>query len=128
MATKAKKKILVIDDENFVRKVFSGVLAKEGFDVATAQNGKAGIDKAKEFKPDLIILDILMPVMNGIEFLKEKKKQESIKAIPVIVLSAYSGPQYVKQVMDLGAKEYLGKTDNDLNKIASKVKKLLNIQ
>jgi DNA-binding response OmpR family regulator len=82
------KKILLIDDEPNILKVLKSRLEAEKFVVITASDGKEGLDKAKSEKPDLIILDIIMPNKDGYTFIKEMQTDESIRRLPVIVTSA----------------------------------------
>ncbi|MDP8258578.1 MAG: response regulator [Candidatus Aadella gelida] len=83
------KKILIIDDEPHIIKMVKSRLEANGYEVVTAFNGKEGLDKMHQENPDLIIVDILMPIMDGYTFVRELKKEE--KEIPVIVLTANTG-------------------------------------
>jgi CheY-like chemotaxis protein len=82
------KKVLVVDDDVDIRKVVSKLVEKSGYEAMEAKNGVEGMGKVREDKPDLIILDILMPKESGIRMYRELKIEESLKDIPVIVLSA----------------------------------------
>lgn len=82
------KKVLTVDDDVDIRKVVSKLVEKSGYEVMEAKNGVEGMGKVREDKPDLIILDILMPKESGIRMYRELKTEESLKDIPVIVLSA----------------------------------------
>ncbi|HTL48072.1 MAG TPA: response regulator [Verrucomicrobiae bacterium] len=86
--TEIRKKILVVDDEEYLIKLLKSRLLVHRFEVVTAYNGREALEKAKSEKPDLIILDVLLPVMNGAEFVKEIKKVPAIRDTPVIVISA----------------------------------------
>lgn len=125
MVIQNKKKILIVDDEFFVRKIFGELFKKRGFDVILATNGDEGLDMIRNNKPDLVVLDILMPGKDGLEVLRQLKKEKIIEKLPVIVLSAFSGPQYVDTALELGAKAYLGKADYQIDEILSKVDELL---
>jgi twitching motility two-component system response regulator PilH len=82
------KKVLTVDDDVDIRKVVSKLVEKSGYEAMEAKNGVEGMGKVREDKPDLIILDILMPKESGIRMYRELKTEESLKDIPVIVLSA----------------------------------------
>ena len=86
------KKILIIEDEKPLREVYSLILEKEGFEVNTAANGAIGIKKLHSFNPDLIVLDMLMPVMDGITFLKSADLKHNYPHIKTIVVSNLSDP------------------------------------
>lgn len=83
-----KKRILVVDDESGIRESFTSIFERKGFAVETAANGKEGIDKAVSFKPDVIIMDVMMPVMNGLEAACCLRKNPETKDIPIIFCTA----------------------------------------
>jgi len=85
------KKILVIDDEADVRKYIVAVLEKHGFETATATNGQEGLEKAKEYMPDVVILDLMMPNQSGTDFYRNLAKSKELSRIPVIVVSGLPG-------------------------------------
>src|SRR6266446_5642613 len=90
---KPTKRILVIEDEKPLREAFALLLKSEGYEVAVAENGKVGLEKISTFTPDVILLDLLMPVMNGVEFLKTVNKRRSAKPhYKTLVLSNLSDP------------------------------------
>jgi len=101
-----KKKILVIDDDNVLRKILVHNLRKNDFEVKEAINGKDGLEKLKEFQPDLILLDALMPIMSGYDFLKIVKKDKNYKDIKIFMLSANAMEDEKKLGMELGADYY----------------------
>ena len=84
------KKVLIIEDEKPLRDIYAMILEKEGFKVNKAENGQAGMKKLKSFKPDLIILDMLMPVINGIEFLKRANLTIDFPETKTIIVSNLS--------------------------------------
>ncbi len=118
-------KILVIDDEATVRKLFTKLLSKEEYKVFTASNGKKGIEITKEKKPDLIILDLKMAEMGGIETLKRIKKFN--KRVIIIVLTAYGTMETASEVMKLGAYDFISKPF-DVARIRSSIKKAIDMQ
>ena len=87
----AKAKILVVDDEKMTVSIVSGVLKKHGYEVYTAYNGVTGLEKAKEVIPDLIILDIMMPLMDGYEVSYRLKNSSATSQIPILMLTAKGG-------------------------------------
>ena len=111
------KTVLIVEDDKYMREVLVAKLAKEGFTVLEAVDGSTGLDMTAKKKPDLVVLDIILPVMNGFDYLEAKAKVAPIAAIPVIILSNLGQREDVERGMKLGAKDYLVKahfTPNDL--------------
>lgn len=126
MAGKKKKtKILVVEDETFLVKIYSVKLAKEGYDVQIATDGEAAIASAKSFKPDLILLDLILPKVNGFEALEEIRKMPETKDTPVIVLSNLGQQEDVKRAESLGADDYLVKANFSIQDVVEKIKTVL---
>jgi len=100
-------------------------LVKEGYEVAVAQDGEEGLRKMKEVKPDLVLLDIVMPKKGGFEVMEEMKKDRELKEIPVIVISNSGQPVELDRAQRLGAKDWLIKTEFDPNEVIEKVKKYI---
>ena len=120
------KKILIIDDEILITKVFSEHFQREGYEIEPADDGEEGFLKAKKFCPDLILLDIIMPKVDGISALKKLKKDSATKEIPVIVLTNL--PDFSKNVdeaLKLGSVGYLLKTDYNLKELTKRVDEAL---
>ncbi len=119
----AKKKILVVEDEPQMLDMIKIRLEAAGYKVFTALDGDEGLKRAKEEKPDLIILDIMMPKKDGYTFVKEAKTEESLKGIPIIVLTAKTG---MKDLFGIeGIKDYILKpfeSQDLLDKINSYLK------
>ncbi|PKL78519.1 MAG: hybrid sensor histidine kinase/response regulator [Ignavibacteriae bacterium HGW-Ignavibacteriae-4] len=103
------KKILVIDDAEFILESTSALLEFEGYDVITAENGKIGVEMAKEFKPDLILCDISMPVMDGFEVLDNIRSDNITHRTPFIFLTAFNEKSNMRDGMTKGADDYLVK-------------------
>jgi DNA-binding response OmpR family regulator len=118
------KKILIIEDEIILAEMYKEKLEKEGFKVFLASEIEEGIEIAKKEKPDLILLDILLPRENGVSFL-EKIKKEEIKDIPVVAFSNYDDPETKKRAFELGVKEYLIKANYTPREIVDKIKNYL---
>lgn len=118
-----KKKILVVEDEATLQKALNDVLAQEGYEVLSALDGAAGLNLAKKENPDLILLDIILPKMDGFDVLRGLK-EENYK-IPVIVLTNLSDINDIQKALDLGATTYLVKADFHLEDVLKKVKEVL---
>jgi len=119
------KKILLIEDEKMLVEMYVQKFSEEGFEIISVISAEEGLKLAKEQKPDLIILDILLPRKNGVSFLKEWKKDPGISKIPVVALSNYDHPETRKRALELGAKEYIIKTDFTPKEIVEKIKEYL---
>ncbi|MSU55629.1 MAG: response regulator [Candidatus Taylorbacteria bacterium] len=120
------KKILIIEDDVFLGDVLFQKLKNEAYDVLLARDGAEGLSKISEFMPDLILLDIILPTMNGYEILESKFKNEIIKNIPVIVISNSGQPVEISRILSLGVREYLVKAQFDPEEVLSKVKMQLS--
>ena len=105
-----KKKVLIVEDDNFVAEVYLAKLSEMGYETVLAQNGEEGLAELKRGKIDLILLDILMPIMNGIEMLEQMKKNEEWKSIPVILLTNIGEKESIQKVREMGVKNYLIKS------------------
>ena len=119
------KKILVIEDEATLQKALNDVLAQEGYDVLSALDGMSGLDLALKENPDLILLDIILPKMDGFEVLKKLKEEGS--QIPIIILTNLSDISDIQKALDLGATTYLVKADFHLDDVLKKVKETLGV-
>src|SRR4030043_933542 len=107
---KQKPKILVVDDDVDLVKVMKGTLESKPFDVIVAYNGKEGLEKAKKEKPDLIILDILMPIADGFMFADQFRKDPSLAKVPVLALTSFS--ESLGQPFAFDVSEYISKPIN----------------
>jgi two-component system alkaline phosphatase synthesis response regulator PhoP len=105
----AKGKILVVDDEIYIVHILDFSLGMEGYEVLTALDGEQALEKARAEKPDLIVLDIMMPKLDGYETCKRLKADESTKGIPVILLSAKGRNVDQKVGFEVGADDYITK-------------------
>ncbi len=103
------RKIVLAEDEPQIARLIEFKLKKEGYQVIWKENGKEALEAIKEDKPDLILLDIMMPVMGGYEVLRHIKKDEGLKDIPVIMLTARAQEKDVVKGIDLGAEDYITK-------------------
>ncbi len=117
------KKILIIEDEEILMNLLQRKLIQEGYDVSIARDGDEGLGLMKKNLPDLILLDILMPRMGGIEVMEEMQKDDSLKNIPVVIISNSGQPVEIDKAQQLGAKDWLIKTEFDPQEVVDKVKK-----
>lgn len=102
-------KILLVDDNVVIRTYTSYLLLKEGYDVHTAENPLLALKTLSELKPDLIISDLMMPEMNGYEFMKEIRASYEFRHIPLIMISTLNDPEQVSAYMKEGLSAYLNK-------------------
>ncbi len=119
-------KVLVVDDSEFFRQVYSKVLTDNGYEVETAVNGKEAIEKMLASPPQLVFLDFVMPVMTGEQVLVEMKKHESIRSIPVIMLTSISAEVKGTQLLSAGSlAAYLTKDQATSNDIIRRTEEVL---
>lgn len=116
------KTILLVEDEPTLQKTLSLALQHEGYEVKNALDGEAGLKLARETNPDLILLDLILPKMDGFEVLDELKKDDATKDIPVLVLTNLESTQDIEKALALGATNYLVKANYDLKDVIEKVK------
>jgi DNA-binding response OmpR family regulator len=119
------KKILVIEDDKFLRKLLIDRLAEEGYFVDGAIDGEEGMKKAKTEEFDLILLDLILPGIDGFEVLSFFKKEKNLEKIPVIILSNLGQREEVERGLKLGAVDYIIKAHFTLSEIVEKIKKFL---
>lgn len=120
-----KKKILVIDDDVFFSKTLEAALPQDKYLLIQAEDGEVGMQKLTAEKPDLIILDLMMPKMDGTEFLKKLQTMEDLPKIPVLVSSNLSSVKKISDVMAMGAVGYVIKSDESLESIVQDIERVL---
>ena len=120
-----KIKVLIIEDDLFLRSLIARKLESEGFGVGMAIDGEDGIAKVLSYKPNLILLDIILPKMNGFEVLEKLKSDETIKHIPVILLTNLGEKEDADKGMSLGASDYMIKAHFTPEEIIEKIKKVI---
>lgn len=120
----AKKTILVVDDEKDLLDLIEYNLKKEGFEVLRAENGEEGIAVAKEHKPDLVLLDIMMPKMDGLQVVEHMRKDDDLKRIPIIFLTARSDEKTEVEGLNKGGDDYITKPIST-TKLISRIKAVL---
>ena len=116
-------KVLIVEDNVDLVDAYELVFEKEGFDVEVVFDGKQALEKLKTFHPEIVLLDIMMPYMNGFEFLQEVRKTD--KDLIVVVNSNLSQDAEIKKSFDLGANEYLRKSDYTVFTLVDKIKQFL---
>jgi len=119
------KKILVIEDDKFLRELIAQKLIKENFEVSEAVDGEEGIKKIDEEKPDLILLDLILPGIDGFEVLARMRKESTLSSIPVIILSNLGQKDDVEKGLKMGAVDYLIKAHFTPGEIIDKIKAVL---
>ena len=119
-------RILLVEDDKFLLKFFAARLKEEDFEVVLAEDGEEAVRKVKEEKPDLILLDLILPKKDGFAVLKEIKSDEKTKNIPVFVLSNLGQESDREKAKELGAVDYLVKVNFDLKEIIKKIKNYFN--
>lgn len=121
-----KNAVILIDDDKMTIDLYSEKLQEEGFNIFSANNGKDGVKLIELYKPDLILLDIVMPGGDGFYVLNEIKKKEETKNIPVIVLTNLSNEEDKKMAKNLGADYYIVKVNYTPSQAAEKIKEILD--
>jgi len=119
------KKILIIEDEETLQKALTEYITAEKFEVTSALDGEKGLQMAKEQSPDLILLDIILPKMDGFKVLEEIKKDPKTKNIPVILLTNLESPEDIQKAFEKGATTYLVKSDFKLEEVVEKIKEAI---
>jgi len=120
-----KKRILLVEDDVFIRDIYETKLKQEGFEVMMAENGVDAFKKLENFLPDAVLLDIVMPYMDGMDFLKKFRQDEKWKNIPVIMLSNLSDKERVIDAKALGISDYLIKSHFTPSEVFNKINALL---
>ncbi len=120
------KKILIIDDDRLLNSLLEKKLTKNGYEVAIATNGDKGLKKIKEIMPNLILLDITMPIMDGYEVMEKISNNDSLKSIPLIVISNSGDPIEIERIKKIGiAKDWIIKVNFNLDEVLSIVQKYI---
>lgn len=119
------RRILLVEDDRFLRRACEASLRQRGFTVTAAADGEEGLRQARAEHPDLILLDLLMPKLTGVEVLRALKADPETKSIPVLILSSSSCEQDVAEVIGLGAVDYWVKANLSLRELSDRVARLL---
>lgn len=121
MSTNNTKRLVVIEDDEVLSSTLQKSLKEAGFSVTLAKDGKEGLQTVQEQAPDLVLLDILLPGLSGLDVLAKLKQEEKTKDIPVLILSQLSDQDNISRAISLGAQGYLVKSDYALEDIVKKV-------
>ncbi|PIS05346.1 MAG: response regulator [Candidatus Buchananbacteria bacterium CG10_big_fil_rev_8_21_14_0_10_42_9] len=122
--SKNQKKILIIEDDKFLAKMLGNLLESNGYEVVYASNGREGLLKVAE-KPDLVLLDIILPDLNGFDLLESIKSEKETSKVPIVIISNLGQTEDITQGKQLGAKDYIVKSETSLDDVVLKVKRLL---
>ena len=117
-------RILIVEDEEALAKVLVEKLKSNSFTCETASDGIKALESLKKFKPDVVLLDLMLPIKGGMEVLKEMKSDDETKNLPVIVLSNLDSDEDIKEALKLGADDYFVKNNHPINEVIEKVKSL----
>jgi two-component system alkaline phosphatase synthesis response regulator PhoP len=124
MSDGTKRRVLIVDDEPSIAKILRKQMEVAGFEVQVAVDGQEGLNKVKEWKPELVILDVMLPKMNGHEVCAAVKGDDAVKQIPIIMLTAKAQRQDQDEALKHGAEGYLTKPFQ-LEELLAKVNALL---
>ena len=117
--------ILIVEDEEFLQKTLQDNLVSKGYTTDTAVNGEEALEKIKKSRPDLILLDLLLPKMDGFMVLRALKTDEKTKLIPVIVLTNLGNIPEIAKALEAGATTYLVKADHTIDQVIAQVQETL---
>lgn len=120
-------KVLLIEDDLILIEMYQKKFENEGFEVHTAYNGEEGLEKMKNVNPDIVVLDIMMPKLNGLQMLHIAKADDNIKNIPVLVLTNVFSDIDAQMFTDAGVAGYLVKSDTTPDQVVGKVKEILTV-
>jgi CheY-like chemotaxis protein len=118
-------RVLIIEDDMLLSRMYMTIFLSNKYDVEIATNGQEGLDKARDTKPTLILLDIMMPKLNGIEVLRKLKNDPEVKDIPVVVLTNLAGNQDIQTALELGAVRYIIKSEQKPKQVEEIVREIL---
>ena len=120
-----KKKILLVEDDLFLSRAYTSALTNEGFTVIGATDGVEAMERAKLERPDLILLDLILPRKNGFEFMEDIKKDDELKDIPILVFSVLDQARDIEKAKALGALDYIVKSRVSLKDAVEKIREYL---
>ncbi len=121
-----QKRILLVEDDDFLVQMYATKLELENYQVIMATDGAKGLKLALKERPDLVLLDLNLPIMDGFQVLAELKKNPETKNIPVLVLTNYGQKENVDKCLNLGAEDYLIKAHFVPSEVVARIKKILN--
>lgn len=118
-------KVLIVEDDPLMSRMYQKIFTFEGYEVVTGMDGEEGLEKAKTEKPTVILLDVMMPKMNGLQVLGKLKLDPDTKATPVIMLTNLAGQQDAESALAKGAVKYIVKSEYEPKEVAAMVKEIL---
>lgn len=119
------KKILLVEDDKLFVRIYKNIIKKEGYQTTFLENGEGAVDQAKDTKPDLIMLDLVMPKKDGFDTLQDLKSDPETKDIPVFVLSALESEADVNKIKNLGTNKFIFKSSNSLKVVVNEIREFL---
>lgn len=118
-------KILIVEDDSLLIRMYQKIFESQGYQVDLAADGQEGLDKARANKPTLILLDVMMPKMNGMQVLEQLKKEPDTKNIPIVMLTNLAGESDAEQALAKGAIKYIIKSQYKPQEVEAMVKQIL---
>lgn len=118
-------KVLIVEDDQLIQRMYQKIFTFEKYEVVVAVDGEEGLEKARTEKPTIILLDVMMPKLNGIQVLEKLKQDPETKHIPVIMLSNLAGENDVETALSKGAVKYIIKSEYDPKQIADMVTEII---
>lgn len=119
------KKIVIVEDDQFLRKLITRKLSGQEYEIVEAVDGEGALEKIKQEQPDLVLLDLILPGMDGFEVLSEIEEDPELSSIPVIILSNLGQKSEIEKGLDMGAVDYLVKAHFTLGEIGDKIEEVL---
>jgi CheY-like chemotaxis protein len=119
-------KVLIVEDDALMGRMYEKIFSHENHEVEISINGEEGLKKAKEWKPDIVLLDIMMPIMNGFQVLESMKIDPTLSSIPIVMLTNLAGDQDIEEAKEKGAADYIVKSNYTPRQILDMVKKILD--
>jgi CheY-like chemotaxis protein len=117
--------LLIVEDDPLMQRMYQKIFTFEKYEVSTASNGEEGLDKVRTLKPTVVLLDVMMPKMNGLQVLEKIKSDPDIKHIPVIMLTNLAGEKDAEAALMKGAVKYIVKSEHDPKQIVAMVKEII---
>lgn len=122
----AKVRVLLIEDDQLIQRMYQKIFKFQKYDVTIAGDGEEGLEQARSLQPTIILLDVMMPKMNGFEVLKKLKDSDETKKIPVIMLSNLAGENDVETALSKGAVKYIVKSEHDPKEVSDLVQGIID--
>jgi OmpR family response regulator RpaB len=118
-------KVLIIEDDQLIQRMYGKIFTFEGYEVITASDGEEGLEKARTTSPTIILLDVMMPKLNGMQVLEKLKMDPATKTIPVVMLSNLAGDNDIETALAKGAVKYIIKSEHDPKEIADMIEQIV---